>query len=56
LGSLGMRVVFQDLAQMVCNGGAKDVYIPHGSTCAVGAGVSGITTETTAPPLLTFVG
>jgi hypothetical protein len=41
---------------MMFNGGSKDVYILHSSTHAVDAGVSGITTGTTAPPLLSVAG
>jgi hypothetical protein len=39
----------------ISDGGAKDVYVLHGSTHTVDAGVSGITTGTTAPPLLSLL-
>jgi hypothetical protein len=41
---------------MVFSGGSKYVYLPHSSTHTMGARVSGITTETTAPPLLSYAG
>jgi hypothetical protein len=50
-----MRFVFQDKHGLF-SGSAKDVYILRNSTRAIGDGVSGITTGTTAPPLLSFAG
>jgi hypothetical protein len=43
-----------DLTRVISDGGAKDVYILHGSTHAGDAGVSGITTGTTVPLLLSL--
>jgi hypothetical protein len=54
-GGSRVRVVFQDKPEWF-SAGAEDVDIPRNSTRAIGDGVSGITTGTTAPALLSFPG
>jgi hypothetical protein len=54
-GGLGVRVVFQDQGKWF-SASAEDVDIPRYSTRAIGDGVSGITTGTTSPSLLSFAG